>query len=176
MSVRFVIDPVEFVNNASVHRGKIALHDLTRLQDVLSNDKGTLNYQISGHIDANGRPYLVLKIDGLMNLICQRCLSDMSQEVAIENRLYLAKNDRELDQIDEDNDVDAILAVPELDIVNLIEEEIILGLPLSPHHEDNLCELCAPDQSDSDKDNSTINKVPQSENPFAALAVLKKTH
>lgn len=171
MSVRFVINPVEFANNASAHRGNIALHDLTRLQDALSNDEGTLNYQISGHIDSNDKPYLVLKIDGFMNLICQRCLGGMPYELAIKNQFYLTKNNNELDQINEDHNVDAILAVPELDVIDLIEEEIILGLPISPRHNDNLCE---PDQSGSD--DSTTNKVSQPKNPFAALAVLKKTN
>ncbi|MCC8996991.1 MAG: YceD family protein [Nitrosomonas sp.] len=171
MSVRFVIDPVEFVNNSSVHRDKISLHDLTRLHDILFDDEGSLDYQISGDIDSHGKPSLILTIEGSMNLVCQRCLSKMTHKVEIENHLYLAKNNIEFDQINEDNSVDAILAVPELDIIDLIEEEIILSLPISPRHSD---ELCVPYQSDLNE--STIDQSPQRTNPFAALSVLKKTN
>ena len=72
MSVRFVIDPIEFVNNASVHRDKIALRELMRLRDVLFSDEGALDYQIRGHVDSNGRPSLNLSIKGDVSLICQR--------------------------------------------------------------------------------------------------------
>ncbi len=171
MSVRFVIDPVEFVNNASVHRDKIALRELIRLRDVLFSDEGALNYQIKGHVDSNGRPNLKLSIEGGVNLICQRCLNGLVHEVAIENYLYVAKNNAEFDRINEDNNIDAILAVPELDVIDLIEEEIILSLPISPSHGDNQCDSYQADLNKLSTDNAS-----QSTNPFLALAVLKKTN
>lgn len=171
MSVRFVIDPIEFVNNASVHRDKIALRELMRLRDVLFSDEGALNYQIKGHVDSNGRPSLKVSIKGDVSLICQRCLNNLVHEVAIENDLCLAKNNAEFDRINEDNSIDAILAVPELDVIDLIEEEIILSLPISPNHEDNQCD---PYQSALNK--PSADNALQSTNPFLALAVLKKTN
>ena len=171
MSVRFVIDPIEFVNNASVHRDKIALRELIRLRDVLFSDEGALDYQIRGHVDSNGRPSLKVSIKGDVSLICQRCLNSLAHEVAIENYLYLAKNNAELDRVNENNSIDAILAVPELDVIDLIEEEIILSLPISPGHGDNQCDS---DQSGLNK--PSVDNASQSTNPFLALAVLKKTN
>lgn len=171
MSVRFVIDPIEFVNNASVHRDKIALRELMRLRDVLFSDEGALDYQIRGHVDSNGRPSLNLSIKGDVSLICQRCLNSLVHEVAIENDLYLAKNNAEFDRVNENNSIDAILAVPELDVIDLIEEEIILSLPISPSHGDNQCD---PYQSGLSK--PSVDNTSQSTNPFLALAVLKKTN
>ena len=92
-------------------------------------------------------------------------------EVAIENYLYLAKNNAEFDRVNENNSIDAILAVPELDVIDLIEEEIILSLPISPSHGDNQCD---PYQSGLSK--PSVDNTSQSTNPFLALAVLKKTN
>ncbi|GKS70299.1 hypothetical protein W03_23030 [Nitrosomonas sp. PY1] len=171
MSVRFVIDPIEFVNNASVHRDKIAMRELARLRDVLYSDEGALDYQIEGHVDLNGRPSLKLSIEGDVYLVCQRCLNSLARDVAIENYLYLARNSAELDRINEDNNIDAILAIPELDVVDLIEEELILSLPISPSHGDN---QCSPYQSGLNK--TSIDNRSQSANSFSALSVLKKTN
>ena len=54
------------------------------------------------------------------------------------------------------------MAEPELDVVRLVEDEIIMGLPLSPKHDD--CGTDALTRAKADKPN-----------PFAVLAALKGT-
>ena len=46
MSVRFVIDPLDFVRNAGVRRDKIPVFQLTRLHDLLYDQEGEVTYQI----------------------------------------------------------------------------------------------------------------------------------
>lgn len=171
MSVRFVIDPIVFVNNESVHRDRIALRELIRLRDVLFSDEGMLDYQIKGCVGLNGGSALKLSIKGDVNLICQRCLNSLVHEIAIENYLYLAGNNVEFDRLSENNSIDAIMVVPQLDVIDLIEEEIILGLPVSPGHEDHQCN---PDQPRLNK--TSFDEASRSTNPFKVLVGLKKTN
>ena len=56
MSVRFVIDPLDFVQSAGIHRGKIPVDALVRLHDFLFDKEGELLYQISGQFDKNESP------------------------------------------------------------------------------------------------------------------------
>ncbi len=169
MSVRFVINPLDFVRNASIHHGKLSMLELTRLHDLLFDKEGGVTYQISGCIDKNNKPSLHLEIKGKIHLSCQRCLDKLTRIIDLKSYLLLAKNEVELNQNDEEDTNDAILATADLDVFDLIEEEIILSLPISSRHLDGKCKM---HQQDSTED-SLMGKS-QLAHPFAALLSLKK--
>lgn len=170
MSVSFVIDPLDFVQNAGIHHGKIPVDALVRLHDFLFDKEGELIYQISGQFDKHEKPSLHLEIKGKIHLSCQRCLGKLSHTVDLQTFLALVKTEVELDQADEDDTADAILATPDMDVISLIEEEIILSLPISSCHTEGKCSV----QELESINDSLTNK--QSEHPFAALLALKKTN
>lgn len=171
MSVRLIIDPIDFIQNAGIRHGKIPVIDLVRLHDLLFDKEGVLIYQISGRFDKNAKLGLQLEVKGKIHLNCQRCLEKLVHKIDLKTFLLLAKNEVELQQADEDDTVDAILAAPDLDVINLIEDEIILGLPISSRHADGECNSL---KLKSITDSLAGKK--QSVNPFAVLATLKKTH
>ena len=166
MGVPLVIDSLDFACKAEVCRGKIAIAGFQRLQDYLVNNSGELGYAVIGALDANGRPVLRVDIQGVVNLQCQRCLEELEHVLDIHTELLLAQNEQELQSFDEDEYVDCILAQPDMDVLALIEDEIILGLPVSPRHEQSEC------TSGGREEGKAIREV----SPFAALAALKKTH
>ena len=171
MSVSFVIDPLDFVQNAGIHHGKIPVDALVRLHDYLFDQEGELIYQISGQFDKHEKPSLHLEIKGKIHLNCQRCLGKLSHMVDLQTFLVLVKTEAELDQADEDDTADAILAIPDMDVVSLIEDEVILSLSISSRHAEGECSI---QELDSINDN-LISKT-QSAHPFAALLALKKTN
>ena len=116
MSVRFAIDSLDFVRNAGIHHGKIPVDALVRLHDFLFDKEGELIYQISGQFDKHEKPGLRLEIKGKIYLSCQRCLGKLPHTIDLQTFLVLAKTEAELDQADEDEAVDAILATPDMDI------------------------------------------------------------
>lgn len=166
MAVPIVIDSLDFACKAEVCRGKIAIAGFQRLQDYLVNNFGELGYAVIGVLDANGRPVLRVDIQGVVNLQCQRCLEELEHVLDIHTELLLAQNEQELQRFDEDESVDCILAQHDMDVLSLIEDEIILGLPVSPRHEQSEC------MPGGREDGKTTRET----SPFAALAVLKKTH
>lgn len=170
MSVSFVIDPLDFVQNAGIHHGKIPVDALVRLYDFLFDKEGELIYQISGQFDKHEKPGLHLKIKGKIHLSCQRCLGKLSHTIDLQTFLVLVKTETELDQADADDTTDAVLATPDMDVISLIEDEIILSLPISPCHTDGECSL---QELESIEDSLTTK---QSAHPFAALLALKKTN
>ncbi len=169
MSVRFVIDPLDFVRNASIHHGKIPVLELARLHDLLFDKEGEVTYQISGCFDKNNKPSLHLEIKGEVHLSCQRCLDKLTHIIDLQSYLSLAKNEIELNQNDEEDTNDAILATAELDVPDLIEDEIILSLSISSRHPNGECKM---HQQDSTEDG--LMGKSQSTHPFAALLSLKK--
>ncbi|MCE7914695.1 MAG: DUF177 domain-containing protein [Nitrosomonas sp. PRO4] len=169
MSVRFVIDSLDFVRNAGIRRDKIPLLELTRLHDLLYDHAGEVTYQICGYFDDNNKPILCLEITGTINLCCQRCLDKLVQNIDLQTFLLLTENEAELDRNNEDDTMDAILAVPDLDVWSLIEEEIILSLSISSRHPDGMCKM----HKLLSNENNSID-VSNLSHPFKALAAFKK--
>ncbi|WP_297325666.1 YceD family protein [Nitrosomonas sp.] len=171
MSVRFVITPLDFVRNAGVHYDKIPVFEFARLRDLLFDDDGVLVYQIRGYSDKNNKPCLHLEVKGEIHLKCQRCLDKLTHVVDLQAFFRLVKNEAELNQADDDDTIDAILATSDLDVFDLIEEEIILSLPISSCHPDNECKIHLPGSIESNIDDQS-----HSAHPFATLAKFKKTN
>jgi len=58
---------------------------------------------------------------------------------SIEHTLHLARNETELERLDALPDSDAILAGEMIDLVALIEDEVLLSLPLAAMHAEGEC-------------------------------------
>lgn len=166
MPAPFVMDPLDFARNAGVLRGKMSVSCFERLRDYLTDDHGELKYSVTGVHEANSAPVLQIRVQGLMSVRCQRCLGRIAYGLDLHTDLLLAKDKSELARFDADASVDCILATPELDIIALIEDEIILSLPVSPRHGENECVIDKPE-----RDNKAGEK-----SPFFVLAALKKLH
>jgi uncharacterized protein len=159
MFARPFIDSVDFARNGKEIRGEIAVSALSRLADMLAKSEGSLAYIVRGY-HKDGRDMLEVSLQGVCTLRCQRCLGELEYPVNIVSRLWLLAADR-LDEAEEDDEMDAIEAEPRLDVLALIEEELLLGLPFAPRHPEGECVPAA-------------NDLQQKANPFAVLAGLKK--
>lgn len=164
MTEQVLIDSLDFVRNTQVLRGKIAVALLPRVQDVLFASDNMLEYTLSGYTDKQGRPFLHCEVNGVLQLRCQRCLEALTFPVDVKSDLMLVKDEAVLAEINENEHdvVDAILANPQLDVFALIEDEILLDLPMSPKHPPAECK-----DKDAGQGNSRQGKA------FEALAVLK---
>lgn len=165
----YLIDTLKFVHEAGLLQGNLTLPGLERLKSYLANNKGILAYSVHGVSDEQNRPLLKIMISGSMNLKCQRCLDELEYQLDLETSLFLARNEEELFRYDEDIFIDAIPASRELDLLTLLEDEIILGLPVAPRHQnDNTCQL---NENYAATCDNALN-----EHPFMVLSSLKRTH
>jgi uncharacterized protein len=140
MSAPAVIDSLEFARSAQASAGELSIVGLERLHDVLADTEGTLIYSLRGGKDERQRPYLALKIDGELHLQCQRCLEAFSYPLRLQTTLLLVPRGEELDELmDDPTAPDAVEASAELDVAELIEDEVLLSLPLSPRHPEGIC-------------------------------------
>ena len=164
MSEQVAIDSLSFAANAQTMHGKILVAHLLRLQSALYSSAGTLDYVFSGIPSIAGKPGLHCEIRGEVRLTCQRCLTAMDFELDIQSDLVLAHNEAELERYDEQHDepIDAILADAHLDLLAVIEEEVLLALPMSPRHA-----TACPASQDLASVNESASKA------FAKLAMLK---
>lgn len=168
MSKQLIINGLEFAHGAKALHGKITLRDLARLHDYLHNLDEVIDYTLSGLATKHNEPLLALKLKGRLELICQRCLKPMEHPVDIQAQFKLVSDAKELpDIIEEDASIDNLVTDSQLDVLALMEEEIILALPISARHALDNCE--ENDYTDfKDDQKNGVNPV------FASLSSLKK--
>ena len=137
---------------------------LLRLADALADTSGSLRFVVSGDGGADGDFYLVLTVGGILALCCQRCLEPYQFPVSVERRFLLVDAEQKWpDDELADDDFDAIAADREMDVAALVEQEVVLALPLAPRHD-----ICAAPRAADDRDNMNSSA-------FAALAALKRS-
>lgn len=90
-------------------------------------------------MDQRGSLSLQLAVSGEVQLTCQRCLGSMPYKVEVERTLYLARNEAEMERLDALPDSDAIQAGEILSLVDLVEDEVLLSLPLATMHAEGEC-------------------------------------
>ena len=156
-----VIDSLEFARTGGELDGGLAVCEMPRLADLLATTAGSLSVRLKGWRDEEGKSWLQLSIAGDLLLRCQRCLGGVSLPLSIVSSLQLiAPGEAWPDDDLEDDSADAIEAEQALALLPLIEDEVLLALPIAPRHEQCESPLASADEHGS--------------SPFAALAALKK--
>ena len=136
MSQRIVIDSKVFARDASLLQGELPVESLGRVLDLLVDSGGSLQYRVEGLLDPRNKPQIKLWVGGDLSLRCQRCLNAIAYPLEIRSLLEFVDDENHLMQEDiEDDSKDLKKKKKELDVVALIEDEIILGLPSAPRHE-----------------------------------------
>lgn len=161
MSKPLIIDSGEFARDGLSLAGEIAVRDLARVLGSVPSDAGVIRFTLQGRIDKLQRRCLNLTVSGEVTLLCQRCMQPFAFAIDSDSELTLFDNETDIDAASEQDEMlEGVLASREQSVVDLIEDEILLALPLAPKHD-----VCAPDgNSDS------VAKKP---NPFAVLQQLK---
>jgi uncharacterized protein len=133
----FVIDAFEFCRIKERREGAIAVADLPRLVEDCADTSGTLQWSLEGGMHKLGFPQFSLSVSATVQLMCQRCLTPYPFVIGPTSILVLAKDDEAADEIEamlDDESIDVIVGNKAFNIRELIEDEALLALPLSPRH------------------------------------------
>ncbi|MGA2549840.1 MAG: YceD family protein [Burkholderiaceae bacterium] len=156
-----IIDVFEFSRRAEEASGVVAVRDLKRMEVVEQGDQ--LQWRLAGTTDERGRPFIDLEVAGPVHMVCQRCLQPVEIEVDVGARFLVARSDAEADAVPLDEDgYDVVVGTAAFDVTVLVEDEVILSLPLVPKHVVCPQPLGAPGGART------------SESPFAVLDEMRK--
>ena len=165
------LDVETFAGEGAVLQGEWPLRDLPRLRDSASTDvplepADVVRWKARGERVANVRPELWLQVeaDTSIALQCQRCLAPIEVGVVVDRRFGFVAGEAAAAELDATSDDDIIALTRALDLRVLIEDELLLALPLVPMHA-----VCPAPLAIRDADRT----VDEAANPFAALAALK---
>ena len=166
------LDVMAFCRHGSVLEGQWPLRRMSRLAASLEmvDAEAMTHWSTRGSLVnvAGAEPQIWLHLQGQakVSLQCQRCLQTMTEPLQVDRRFRFVRSEAEAARLDEDSDDDVLALEPRLDLMGLLEDELILGLPLVPRHA-----VCPQPLLPAVDTHAVDEPLP---NPFAALAALRK--
>lgn len=130
------VDPLKMAKMGQSLHGVIKVAAMPRVIKLLASNEGEVAYSLEFSNDEDGRCFIVGSISGGLSMNCQRCLATFVHEIECSFTVSPVLNDEEARVLTKEYDpvivVDAKLALDEL-----IEDELILALPIVVMHDQN---------------------------------------
>lgn len=164
------IDPLLFAQQEREIQGEIRIAELPQIVGLTSQPDNVLKVVMNFSKSSLKYPLLEGTVEGEIVQICQRCLGDTITK--IDERFALLLVTSEMSQIAEQEGHD-IFEYDEATIntVELIEEEVMLALPIVAKHKS--VDECLPIAQKWMKNKEHVPADQHKENPFAKLKDLK---
>jgi uncharacterized protein len=109
-----------------------------------------------------------LRAQAILALTCQRCLGPVDVPIAVERSFRFVADEEMAAAQDEQSEEDVLAMSRDFDLLNLVEDELLMELPLAPRHESCPMPLKLA-AADEDFDAAGERR----ENPFAVLGRFK---
>ena len=134
------VDFEKMAQNRAHLAGSLELSDFQRLLPNLANDQGQVTIDLSFSKDLEGFAQCVGEFSLQCNLQCQRCLQPYLHKLHAQIGLTAVKDDEQaLGLISGMEPI--VIGDEELTLVEIIEDEILLLMPLIPKHADSQCPM-----------------------------------
>ena len=162
------VDPRKLADRGVSLEGTLQLADLERLCDPLSDNVGTVQAKFDFERDEQKAVVIHTDLSVEVKMVCQRCLELVTLPIHSETTYAVVKEGANTQSLPKGYDV-LELGVDPLDLQALVEEELLLALPIVPAHHPEECQQPAgADEPEPSKDEVTRS------NPFSVVAQLKR--
>lgn len=161
-------ETINFERQVEINRtieGEYPLSKLTRLCEALTGNEGSITAKL---VFGQSVGFASLKgsVSAKLLVECQRCLQPLETEVVGNFKFALVRSEEDAELLPEELEP-YLIEGEEQSIIELIEDELLLSLPMVTSHEEACSEIL-----------NEQEKVKQAEkeaaHPFAALKALKK--
>jgi uncharacterized protein len=157
------IEPKRLAKQGETLAGEYAIHGMQRLGELLHDKSGKITFRLKFTRDNDARMSFIMgHIQANLNTVCQRCLGRMA--LNIERTVYLGILERQDESLQLPDDCEPlILDEQSVSLNDLIEDEVLLAVPISPMHETDKC-----------KGTELLNRINSkyTNNPFSKLQTL----
>lgn len=166
------LDVRAFADAGATLAGARPAAQLPRLAaSVLATDApaAAVDWRVTGELRpvTGGAPEVWLNLSAAtrVTLQCQRCLQPMPQALEVDRWFRFAASEDEAARLDEESEDDVLVESRRFDLFELIEDELILALPIVPRHDACPAPMATPAEPAAEEARP---------NPFAALAALRR--
>jgi len=170
VKIPITIDPTRTAQKRLSYDGIIPMNTLTRFTELLADSAGDVAVLVNCGTDEQGLVFIEGQARCTVSLTCERCGDLMSLAIDSSFAYTPVKGDDSAhDDIPERYDVIEKNEHGEVNLRQLVEDELILALPLFPMHDVDQC-----DPTKLQTSFGHIEPEPEKPNPFAILQELKK--
>ena len=113
--------------------GKIEIGRLTRLCELLMSDKGSVSARFEFSQQGVDRTTVDLSYKGTLDLVCQRCLESVTEEISGRVLFVILEDDSMVSSAPEDHEP-IVLSGIRCQPAEIVEDELIISLPLVARH------------------------------------------
>lgn len=169
------LDVAAFAQDAGTLQGAWPLAVLVRVADSAPADAvPAAGDEVRWSARGEARPVrggepqirLAIRAEARVPLQCQRCLKPVLVPLQVERAFQFVRGEDAAAALDAESDDDVLALTRALDLRELVEDELLLAMPIVPRHD--VCPeplVSPPNDPEADV---------QAPNPFAALAALKR--
>jgi len=161
------VEPRKLAERDVVFAGQAPISGMPRLASNLVTDNGSIDVEIRFAKDEQNLCTLTGSAHGSVSMTCQRCLEPVSVEVDARFNLAVTLSDEQAKHLPRNYDP-LIIETDEIELLPIIEDELMLSLPLVPYHDD-----CSIQTSFGDAETARTQEATKP-NPFSVLAQLKE--
>lgn len=163
-------DPIKDAQRRIDLQGYYAKGSLERLAESVNKVLSDAQVELSFYVDPQKLAVMKGRAQINVELICQRCGEPFVHSLDCEFLYSPVKNPQQIDELPEIYEPMELNAFGEIDLLGLVEDELLVALPLVPKHLSEHCEVSLADWTFGDLPVEAEEKP----NPFAVLANLKK--
>lgn len=166
------IDPIQLAERGARLTGTLPLKSMPRLAQGSQEDSGDVMVDLAFERQEGEKVFIMhgaLRVH--LRVTCQRCLEAMDLELKAAPWLILLKSGERLER--QEGDTDILVADKPLSLSGLVEDELLLALPMVPMHAPEQCPVKVRAASVAKADTGRAGRGDK--NPFSVLGKLKKT-
>jgi uncharacterized protein len=160
----------KLTSSGALLEGAVKVSELGRLAQALVGDSGVVAYELRFGVTEEGIPCICGRVSTTVQVKCERCLEPMELAIASEFSLGVVHGDDQARQLPARLEP-LVVELDTVDTAAVVEDEVLLCLPIVSYHSQDECKQQAGYQS------SPEGRQPAAEerkNPFDVLAALKK--
>ncbi|OGT36992.1 MAG: hypothetical protein A3F12_00940 [Gammaproteobacteria bacterium RIFCSPHIGHO2_12_FULL_38_14] len=168
MSYKFIpehVDPIRYAEQDLSIQGLVKIAELHRLSALILPSTDDIHVHLQFGVDEQGVIFLKGRLTVKLTLQCQRCMEPFIYEIMPDFTLGIVKTLDEADALPSYYEP-VLMEEGRLSLSTLIEDEVILNLPIIAKHELEHCKVKTPLAGID----STLQEV---KNPFQVLESLK---
>lgn len=156
------IEPEQLAVSGKRLAGQLRLAEMHRVTELILNPGGDVGFSLSFSRDEKGVIRITGDISSTLRVLCQRCLNEMDFHLDNPVNVGIVRSQEEMKLLPDFLEP-FVTGERAISLHKLIEDELLLGLPISPLHEPEDCPALK----------VTREHAPKRENPFAVLKGLK---
>ncbi len=162
------VDPFRFAENEISLEGMLPIKDMERLRSSLSSDEGDVKVSVVFGMDEQKICFMRGHYNATVKLQCQRCMETFENEISGDLLFGIVTSESAIDELPKGYD-GIVVEDGSLIIQDVIEDELIIGLPIVPMHSSQNCKLALPLVIESAEQAET-----KKESPFKVIELLRE--